>query len=135
MDELDQNILDLLKLDGRASYTTLAQELDVSEGTIRNRIQQMQETGVIERFTVTVSESEQLSAIVLVEVDPSKEIGQILEEFPENITLSEVTGDWDVVAWFSRPDSHSLNETLEAIRKVEGVAHTKTYTVLASHHR
>lgn len=135
MDETDRQIVDRLKEDGRASYTDIAEELGVSEGTVRNRVKQMREEGTIERFTVEVGESERISAIVMVAVDPDSDIASIIDAFPADSTVHEVTGNWDVIARFARDTSHDLNETLETIRKIAGVTETKTYTVLASHRR
>lgn len=133
MDETDRQILDYLQEDGRASYTDIADELGVSEGTIRNRVQRMQDEGTIERFTVELSEEGHLSAVVMVSVDPSMNITNIIHDMPDNSHVDEVTGDWDLIVRFSRSTSEVLNETLEQIRKVDGVTQTKTYTVLASH--
>ncbi|PSP55896.1 AsnC family transcriptional regulator, partial [Halobacteriales archaeon QH_7_66_37] len=52
MDELDREILDILRRDARTPYTEIADEVGTSEGTIRNRVESMVEAGVIERFTV-----------------------------------------------------------------------------------
>lgn len=135
MDGLDRKIVSLLREDGRASYTDIADDVGVSEGTVRNRVQRLQDDGVIKRFTVDVDASEQITVIVMAAVDPAKDIHEILDRFPSDVELAEVTGDWDIIARFSRPDSTVLNETLEEIRKIDGVTHTKTYTVLASHRR
>ncbi len=133
MDETGRKILDYLQEDGRASYTEIAEEIGVSEGTVRNRVQQMTEDGTIKRFTVELSEPAGLRAVVMVTVDPDRDIATIISSFPADCTLYEVTGDHDMVVRFSRDTSTALNEALEQIRKVEGVTNTKTYTVLESH--
>jgi len=53
MDDLDREILDVLRRDARTPYTEIAEQVDTSEGTVRNRVERMTEDGVIERFTVT----------------------------------------------------------------------------------
>lgn len=133
MDDVDEQILAYLRKDGRASYTTIAENIGVSEGTVRNRVQQLEEDGTIERFTVEISDEEAISVVVMAEVDPDKNISNILHALPPETDVLEVTGDWDLVIEFSRPTSEQLNESLEKIRKVDGVKRTKTYTVLASH--
>lgn len=135
MDDVDEAILAHLQEDGRASYTAIADELGVSEGTVRNRVQRMQEDGMIKRFTVELADSEAISAVVMAAVDPSTNITNIIDDIPADTDVLEVTGDWDLIIRFSRPTSEDLNEALEAIRKVDGVEETKTYTVLTSHKR
>jgi len=38
MDSIDEEILEHLSQDGRASYTEIAEKLDVSEGTVRKGV-------------------------------------------------------------------------------------------------
>ena len=47
MDELDQRIIGLLQMDGRASNAALARELGVTEGTIRRRVSRLIQEDVI----------------------------------------------------------------------------------------
>lgn len=44
-DELNRQIVGLLQEDGRTSFRTIAEKLDVSEGTVRNRVAWMKEAG------------------------------------------------------------------------------------------
>ena len=45
--ELNRAIVDLLQQDGRRPYSEIAQELEVSEGTIRNRVASMKQAGML----------------------------------------------------------------------------------------
>jgi Lrp/AsnC family transcriptional regulator for asnA, asnC and gidA len=47
LDKLDISILKRLTADGRRRFTEIAEELDVSHGTIRNRFQRMQEVNAL----------------------------------------------------------------------------------------
>jgi Lrp/AsnC family transcriptional regulator for asnA, asnC and gidA len=38
MDEIDRTIIACLQYDGRMSFTTIADQIGVSEGTVRNRV-------------------------------------------------------------------------------------------------
>ncbi len=46
-DSLNRQIVALLQQDGRASFRTIADALDVSEGTVRNRVNWMKQAGVL----------------------------------------------------------------------------------------
>ncbi|MDZ4734772.1 MAG: Lrp/AsnC family transcriptional regulator [Rhodospirillaceae bacterium] len=52
LDEIDRTILRLLQDDGRRQYGSIARELGVSDGTVRNRIMQMLDAGVFRIFAV-----------------------------------------------------------------------------------
>ena len=128
MDSKDKEILKFLKEDGRASYTEIAQQTDVSEGTVRNRVEKMKEDGVIERFTVETSQG--ISAVVLVEIDTSIEPEKVIEEMPKNTTIYEVTGEHDLVMILDREETEELNDAIDDIRSVGGVEQTITKSVL-----
>ena len=53
IDELDRKILQRLKDNGRISFVTLADELGVSEGTIRKRVRKLEENEVLNITGVT----------------------------------------------------------------------------------
>ncbi len=134
MDETDREILEILKEDGRASFTRIASEVGVSEGTVRNRVNGMVDDGVIERFTVQTRQ-EGVSAVVMLVVSTEVDIEQILDSLPTDIEVYEVTGEYDLVIKMSRGSSGELNETLDSMREVRGVEKTKTYSILQSHYR
>lgn len=58
LDEIDQAILYHLQQDGRRAITNIADDLDVSDNTVRNRIQEMEETGIISGYRVDVNYDE-----------------------------------------------------------------------------
>lgn len=47
LDGLDQNIIDLLRVDGRMSFREIAQRLDLPEATARYRVQRLLHSGAI----------------------------------------------------------------------------------------
>jgi DNA-binding Lrp family transcriptional regulator len=129
MDKKDEKILEFLKQDGRASYTEIAEEIGVSEGTVRNRVENMQENNVIEKFTVQTG-TRGSKAIVMVELKTGKDIEKVLKEFPEQIQIKEVAGEYDLVLEIERPSNKEINDLLDEIRRIEGVDSTETYMVL-----
>ena len=46
-DKLNHSIISMLQHDGRMAFSEIAQELDVSEGTIRNRVNAMKEAAML----------------------------------------------------------------------------------------
>lgn len=129
MDRTDEEILEILEQDGRISFTEVAEKVDVSEGTVRNRIEKMQETGVIEKFTVEIS-TEGSNAVVMVELETGRDIEKVLEDFPDSIKILEVAGDYDLVLRIERKSNREINSLLDSIRSISGVKDTETYMVL-----
>ena len=54
MDDTDQRLIALLRQDARATVATLATKLNVSRGTVTNRITRLEDTGVIVGYTVSL---------------------------------------------------------------------------------
>lgn len=55
LDDVDRAILYYLQEDGRRAITDIADAVDVSDNTVRNRIQDMEEAEVISGYTATVN--------------------------------------------------------------------------------
>ena len=61
LDDIDQQILELLQADARRSLRDIGEEVDRSAPTVSDRIEHLQEIGVIRRFTVDIDRSILLS--------------------------------------------------------------------------
>lgn len=55
LDALDLRLVEMLQKDSSAPFVDIAKKLDVTEGTVRNRIRRLRKLGVIRRFTVSVN--------------------------------------------------------------------------------
>lgn len=54
LDDVDRHILHLLQRDARRNITDIANEVGVSGNTVRNRIEQLEETGVIRGYSADI---------------------------------------------------------------------------------
>ena len=132
MDSKDEKIIEILKENGRASFTEIAEEVGVSEGTVRNRVEGMKDEGVVEKFTVEVNEENNIESFVSVTVSTDRNFEEILKDMPEEIEVYELAGDIDILAKISAKTSQQLNSKDDEIRKIEGVKDTNTYMVLSN---
>jgi DNA-binding Lrp family transcriptional regulator len=135
MDEIDGEIIKILKNHGRATYGKIGKKVGLSEGAVRKRINELVDSGIIRRFTVKVGLTEGAEAIILISLNPSfptSEISDILMEIPNVENVYEVTGQYDIVAIVSAMNIAEVNECIEKIRRVEGVTNTNTMIILRS---
>ena len=58
MDDLDKNIIKMLKKDGRASLVDIAEALNVPRPTVYLRVNNMKKKGIIQGFTVILDEKD-----------------------------------------------------------------------------
>lgn len=56
-DELDRRILDALRRDARASFRTIAKEVDSTTPTVSARVKRMEDVGLIAGYRVVVRQS------------------------------------------------------------------------------
>lgn len=131
MDTLDQNLLGLLRADARMSVATLAKKLDVSRGTIDNRIRKLEERGLILGYTVRLRpdvETEDIVAwmSIAVEGHETRKIVNLLMGEPSVAGLHDTNGRWDLLAELRVPTIDQLSEVLDRLRTLKGIAATET---------
>jgi len=135
MDNTDKAIIEILKKDGRATYSNIGKRIGLSEGAVRKRIKTLSNSGAIKRFTVKVGLTEGAEAIGLLSVDPSlptSDVSKALKKLSNVETVYEITGQYDIAVIISGFNITEVNECLEKIRRLKGVANTNTMIILRS---
>jgi DNA-binding Lrp family transcriptional regulator len=132
MDELDREILDILRQDARTPYTEVADRVGTSEGTIRNRVENMVDSGVIERFTVATRTGNVKSMIeISVDVDvQTRNLTERLAEWDRVDFAWQVSGEEDIVLVVDAVDTSGLNDLIARARELDEVSATKTRLIL-----
>ena len=137
MDDTDRNLLSLLRQDARSSVSALAHALGVSRGTVQNRIERLQRTGIIQGFTIRLqpdAAGQGVRAIMMIEVrgDRSTAVLRALRALPEVVEVHTTNGRWDLVADLVAANLESFDAVLRRIRQVDGVANSETSILLSS---
>ncbi len=135
IDHLDDKIIEILKKDSRRPFVEIANELEVSEGTIRSRVKKLFEEEVIQAFTIKTS-SKNVKALVEVKIDVNVNTSDIADQIASFEGVSEVyevTGEEDIVAIIDVTSSPQLNEIIERIRRYDNVESTRTRLILKEH--
>ena len=136
MDEIDQRLLSLLRQDARLTVAALAQKLQVSRGTVTNRIRRLEDDGVIVGYTVRLGQDEGdrgVEAYVGITTEPKSGalVTQRLAALPELRQLCSVSGASDYLALLRAESTARLDQLLDEIGAIEGVTRTHTSVVLA----
>ncbi len=135
MDQLDFRILIHLQEDGRRPFTEIAKSLNITEGTVRNRVNKMvadktlQIIGLVDPHRVGLD----TPALIHVAVQPAllEEAAAAISRFPEVSYLLMVAGDYDlVVEVMCRDREHLTGLITDRLHKVNGVTDTKTTFIL-----
>ena len=135
MDDTNRQIIEIMKKNGRATYTEIGKRIKLSEGAVRKRIKTLVNTGIITRFTIEVGHMERTEAIALLTINPSlptSEISKTLKKLSRVKTVYEVTGQYDIATIIAGLNITEVDECLEKIRRVDGVVNTNTMIILRS---
>ena len=136
VDNLDGQIVQILKKDGRASNAHIARARGVSEGTVRRRLKMLIEGGVV-HVNVSLDPAKMgltTEAIIGLEVDPDKmdPVCASLADFDEIGYVTLTTGAVDVFAWGRFSSTESLGLFLRSkVGKIPGVRRTETYMCIS----
>jgi len=130
MDGIDKKIIEALKTNARTPFLSIAKKINVSEGTIRQRVTKLLSKKVIKKFTIETGIY--TKAIVMIETTPkipTKKISSaIIHAGAEKVF--EVTGQETIIAMILAENLSQINEIIEKIRAIEGVKETQTFPVL-----
>jgi len=137
MDKLSIEIIKQLR-DGRKSFKTIAEELSVSENTIRARVSKLTEEGVLEISGLLNPDSLPGHGAVVVGVKlQSMDLIKKGEEFSKLrgvVSVSVVTGRFDLILLVLLKDGFGLLEFYtNEVAKVKGVQSVETFVVYKSY--
>ena len=135
IDEIDRKIINRLKIDGRASVTTLAGLLGLTRGTVQSRLTRMIESRAIKRFTVDLNapETDELvRAVMMIEVrgNTANAVQKTMQRMPEVTSLHRTCGVWDLVVELETTSLFEFDGVLARIRELPGVSNSETCPLL-----
>ena len=135
LDDTDRRLLARLKVDGRASVTTLAGVLGIARGTVQSRLNRLINTKTIKRFTVELNDADaedMVHAVMMIEVrgNTAASIQKALQRMPEVTSLHRTCGVWDVVIRLETVSLREFDSVLNRIRELPGVSNSVTCPLL-----
>jgi len=118
------------------STAQLARRLGVARTTVLARLARLERERTIAGYTVRLGVDEQdrsVQAFVGIVTDPKQgpEVTRALAAMPELRQLSSVSGEFDYIALIRAETTARLDELLDRIGALPGVARTTTSVVLA----
>jgi Lrp/AsnC family transcriptional regulator for asnA, asnC and gidA len=135
-DDLNREIIKMLQVDGRRSYKEIANVLQVSEGTIRNRIQAMKEIGALRIVAVAdpTAIRYKADAMIGLKVAPGYSIEEVSERLGQSadvVYILWVSGRYDLLIEIVTNDRGNFLEFLETqIHSQPDIASSETMTGL-----
>lgn len=132
LDDLDYKILEQLIKDGRKSFTDIADELNVSVGTVRNRFNVFVENELL-TIIGRVNPDKigfHTYAQILIKVRPVDKVAEVAEkiaQLPEVSFLAMTTGAYDLeVNVMCRNNEHLVQLMTNQVTKMDGIYESAT---------
>src|SRR5260370_5753048 len=123
IDNIDRKIIELLLVDARTSIKDLAKSVKLSAPSVSERVQRLQERGVIRRFTVDIDPASlgyDLQALVRIKPLPGTlpVVEKLIQDIPEFSECFKVTGNDCFIARLHFYTISQLDEILDRIARV-----------------
>lgn len=137
LDELDQRILEMLRVNARLPVVKMAHALGVTRATVQARMAALEGAGVITGYTVGVSHPRQgprIRAMIMLSVASraEPEVVQALSRRYEIVKLWATSGRYDLCALAVTDHTEELDALIERIRGVQGVQDTFSTILLST---
>lgn len=139
VDETDKEIMRMLQRDARLSYRSIAKALDVSTGTVSQRVRRLVEMGAIKRFSAIISPEmlgKPYTMLVMVRTRSGAKLEDVvveIEALDESCCIHTITGDFHLQVIVRLTDTHTAAKFLETVRNLPGVEFVTSYVVLRSY--
>jgi Lrp/AsnC family transcriptional regulator for asnA, asnC and gidA len=133
LDEIAKQIIEQLQQDGRRSYAAIGKAVGLSEAAVRQRVQRLLDTGVMQIVAVTdpltLGFRRQAMIGIRCEGDLERVAGH-LAELDEIDYVVVTAGSFDLLAEVVCEDDDHLLEILTRVRAVPAVTGTETFVYL-----
>jgi Lrp/AsnC family transcriptional regulator for asnA, asnC and gidA len=134
LDEVSKAIIEQLQQDGRRSYAAIGKVVGLSEAAVRQRVQRLTDSGVMQ--VVAVTDPMELGfarqALVGIKVSgPIDPVADALAALKEVDYVVVTAGSYDVLAEVVAESDEDLLEVISGrIRSIDGVLSTETFMYL-----
>jgi len=140
LDELDTRIIARLRVENM-NNSALAQELGLSEGTVRQRIKKLKESGILKIKALINPDSlaNQQLTVIAVSITESRLLDAKAREISELdgvLSVSIVSGRYDLIVEALVDSNHGLVEFLtENLARIDGVSKTESFLMLKNYRK
>lgn len=137
LDAAAKGIIEQLQEDGRRPYATIGKAVGLSEAAVRQRVQRLQESGVIQIVAVTDPLQVGFRRQAMIGIRADGDLNDLAEHVARIAEVDYVVvtaGSFDLlVEVVCEDDEHLLTVLNDAIRALPGVRSTETFVYLRLH--
>ena len=139
MDLIDKRILHILADNSHASATEIGEKVGLSVPAVNKRIQKLQDSSLIKRFSIMTdpkSMGKPIVAYILLVIRFGNDVDKLLECVNDDCDVLEcyaVTGEYDYIIKICASDIETLEKKLLNLKRQKGVIKSHTMLSLMEH--
>jgi Lrp/AsnC family transcriptional regulator for asnA, asnC and gidA len=136
IDEIDIQILSMLRLNSRAANIEVARDLKISEATVRRRIKNLEEKGIIKGYSTYIDYQlieNPVKAYVHLGVASETRDDVVKKIVAHNraVAVYRVTGDFEILCVMLFVDMSEMQTFIDSYLKMEGITKVLTQIVMS----
>jgi Lrp/AsnC family transcriptional regulator for asnA, asnC and gidA len=134
LDAIDQDIINLLRIDGRMSFTEIGKRLEMSEATARYRVQRLLQSGIVQVLAWPNPEKLGTPHVVIVSLVVENacidSVAKALEQMVEVRFVAITTGHYDIIADVFFGNYVEVTSFFEKMKKIPGIIQHDSHFIL-----
>jgi|TARA_B110000240_G_scaffold190795_1_gene232442 Lrp/AsnC family transcriptional regulator for asnA, asnC and gidA len=135
LDDIDRKIIRVLGKDARTSLRKISELVDVSLGTVSNRVKKMEKKGIIEGYSVILNPDHigwELNVVIGLRIQKGRliEIQEKIAKDSRVYGVYDVTGDFDSMILARAKNRKDLDDLSKNVLSIDGVERSITHLVL-----
>ncbi|MDO6717823.1 Lrp/AsnC family transcriptional regulator [Psychrosphaera sp. 1_MG-2023] len=135
MDKFDQHIIEMLRLNARASISSIAEQVSLSRSSVTERIKKLEHRNIIKGYQVLLTESQKDGVSVYFEIQHQcarcSEVIPEIKKIPEVVTCHGITGDMDLLVFVRANSMQRIHEIRESLDATNDIVKIKTHVVMS----
>lgn len=139
LDRADERILSELARNARVPHAELAGRINLSRNAVRQRIERLERSGVIQGYTIVTGDGRGGGATIVAMMFVYRhdrmrggDVIQALKSVPEVVSCDVMSGEFDLVVRVEAGTADRIREIWQAISALPGVRDTLTAFALSS---
>jgi DNA-binding Lrp family transcriptional regulator len=138
LDRVDHQLLELLRQDGRRTFSEMARTVGMSVAAVKRRVDRLQQDGVICGFTAQIDHArlgwtiEAFAEVRYTGRTSVQDITRIASALPEVHAVYTIAGELDALVQIRARDLAHLQTVIDRLRRAGAVVGTRTLMVLGS---
>lgn len=141
LDPLDKKLISILNRNGRENNSDIARELSISEGTVRNRIKKLTDSGILKVSGLLNPDTVPEKQLVFlgVKIAVSKDLRNLAEKISilEGVQAAYITtGRYDIIVEVWLNVKYGLIQFLsETLASIDGITSTESFLIMKSYNK